>query len=422
MPDNSRSPTGDDALMAAELEHLASPLGLLRNFPGELEVRFRRWLDLRMQALLRQYLWALLVLYGFLMAVTAGSIAAFSDEPQRSSDLHGFLIQALALGGAMLLLMLAVRQPVAGGRFRYAVAVVSIALLVILGVGVQAYGDDYNRLMGMVNLWVAATVIFATGLHLPRSCIVIMLFALPGIVLGPVALGLADNLWRYTIQLLACGIFLLVFSFVMARVQRQVFLQEGILLHDKTRLLELSGQLAELSLQDALTGVANRRRFDEVLEREWGRARRQRSPLALLFIDVDHFKAYNDHYGHQAGDDGLRAIALALVESGRRESDLVARYGGEEFVLLLPDTDEAGALGAARRIQTFLAQAALPHETAPLGRVTASIGVAVCVPSVESVPAGLVAAADKAVYRAKKNGRDCIVLASRDEEAMAAES
>lgn len=410
--------TGENALMAAELERLNSPLGLLRNFPDDMERSFRVWLDRRMQELLRQYLWALVLLLGALVAVTGICIHEFTVNPVREHELRVFALKSAAVCVIMLMLFVAVRQPAEEGLFRRAVALVSVGLLVVLGIGVPVYQDDYSRLMGLINLWVAATVIFATGLHLPRSCLVIMLLALPGVMLGAVAFGATGNLLRYAVQLVISGIFLLIFSFVMARVHRQVFLQEGILLWDKKMLTELSEQLADMSLKDALTGVANRRRFDEVLEREWARSQRQQSPLGLLFIDVDSFKAYNDHYGHQAGDDCLRALAFVLMDSGRRRSDLVARYGGEEFVLLLPDTDELGAMDAARRIRAFLAQAALPHEATMRGQVTVSIGVAVSIPAGGNA-AVLVAAADKAVYQAKKDGRDCVVLAREPETSLA---
>lgn len=410
--DNPAVKAAGDALMAAELESLNSPLGLLRDFPGELEQSFRVWLDTRMQSLLRQYLWALMILFSFLIMITGINIYWFTPVMFREGDLDIYMAKSLALGCAMVMLLWATRQPVSGQRFRYAIGLVCILLLVMLGVAVPAYGGSYNRIMGMTNLWVAAIVIFATGLHLPRACLVIMLCVLPCIVMFSLMQGLTENLWLYCVQLCAAGMFLLVFSFVMARVHRQVFLQEGILMRDKTRLTELTEQLSQLSLRDALTGVANRRRFDEVLEREWGRARRQQSPLALLFIDVDNFKAYNDYYGHQAGDDCLRAVAFVLVDSGRRQADLVARYGGEEFVLLLPDTDMAGAMDAAQRIRAFLGQTALPHVAVPQGRVTVSIGVATHVPDNASDAASLVAAADQAVYRAKKEGRDRVVAAN----------
>lgn len=409
----------DDALMAFELERLHSPFNLLGNFPPFLETQFRQWLDVRMFSLLRQYMWALCLLYALLVGVDCPLSYWLGAESLSPADITVCLIKALALGMVLLLLAVAVLTGMVRHHFRYCAALASTLLIVILAVGVQAYTDPANRLMGMTNLWVCATVVFATGLQLPAVCLVIALCSMPAILLSCFALGITEGLGLYAMQLLLGGLFMLVFSHVMARVHRQVFLQEGILQHDKERLLVLSEQMARLSLKDPLTGVANRRRFDEVLEREWERARRHSSPLALLFIDLDNFKAYNDHYGHQAGDDCLRAVAFVLEDAGRRQADLVARYGGEEFVLLMPDTSAAGAAEAATRIRSFLAQAGLPHAAVAGGQVTVSIGVAVCTPSDTLSPAVLLTAADQAVYRAKARGRDAIEVAPACKESVA---
>jgi diguanylate cyclase (GGDEF)-like protein len=174
-------------------------------------------------------------------------------------------------------------------------------------------------------------------------------------------------------------------------------------------LRELNTQLEAMSLTDALTGIANRRQFDQVLEQEWGHARRSGESLALAVVDVDWFKRYNDHYGHPAGDACLRAIAQALAATANRSTDLVARYGGEEFVLLAPMTDLAGVRGMANKLLQAVEVLALPHELSPLGRVSVSIGVAAAVPEQEASAEALVARADAALYEAKKQGRNQVV-------------
>jgi diguanylate cyclase (GGDEF)-like protein len=181
---------------------------------------------------------------------------------------------------------------------------------------------------------------------------------------------------------------------------------------ERTRELEESnGKLATLSATDGLTGIANRRRFDEVLAREWGRARRAEEPLALALLDVDWFKKYNDHYGHQSGDDCLRTVAQILQVNIRRSVDLVARYGGEEFAIIAPATGEASALRIARTIAQALADAGLPHATSAFGVVTVSIGVAVLVPTGTMTAETLVTQADAALYQAKEQGRNRVVMA-----------
>ncbi|WP_422842534.1 GGDEF domain-containing protein [Acidovorax sp. M2(2025)] len=194
---------------------------------------------------------------------------------------------------------------------------------------------------------------------------------------------------------------------------RQHNLELQALVEERTQALaQANERLQVLSHTDALTGLANRRRFDEALEQEWARALRAQTPLALILLDVDVFKHFNDHYGHLAGDACLQALALALAQTGGgREGDVVARFGGEEFVVLLPSTGPSAAEEVAHRIRQAIAALALPHEGAPWGIVTVSFGVASLVPRREQAPAELVRRADRALYRAKQSGRNRIELA-----------
>jgi diguanylate cyclase (GGDEF)-like protein/PAS domain S-box-containing protein len=184
----------------------------------------------------------------------------------------------------------------------------------------------------------------------------------------------------------------------------------------ETRLEVANAELTRLATTDGLTGIANRRRFDEVLEQEWSRAAREELPLTLLMLDVDRFKLFNDRYGHQDGDSCLAAVAKAIAACAERPADLVARYGGEEFVILLPDTDADGAAILAEQVRRAIASLELPHadNTTHGGIVTASIGSATLVPSarrdaasgVLAGSAALVAAADRMLYVAKRSGRN----------------
>ncbi|KQP39954.1 diguanylate cyclase [Pseudorhodoferax sp. Leaf274] len=181
---------------------------------------------------------------------------------------------------------------------------------------------------------------------------------------------------------------------------------------ERTSELRAANQRLEvLSNSDGLTGLANRRHFDTVLEREWRRAARDGASLAIGMVDVDWFKRYNDHHGHAAGDACLRAVAQLLAAQLARAGDLVARYGGEEFVFVLPGTTAEEALALAHRIGAALRHEALPHGDSPLGIVSASIGVAACVPDIRQDATALVQAADAAMYRAKEQGRDQAVPA-----------
>ena len=164
--------------------------------------------------------------------------------------------------------------------------------------------------------------------------------------------------------------------------------------------------LHQLLSTDSLTGIANRRRFDDALEREWRRCRRAGAPLSLLMIDVDHFKPYNDLFGHQRGDDCLRQVARLLLEEVGRPADLLARYGGEEFVCLLPEAGPFGARTVANRLIAAIQRADIAHPlSAAGGRLTISIGVATAA-DLAGAPDALVALADKLLYAAKDAGRD----------------
>jgi diguanylate cyclase (GGDEF)-like protein len=181
---------------------------------------------------------------------------------------------------------------------------------------------------------------------------------------------------------------------------------------ERTLALEKANRRLEaLSRTDGLTGIANRRRFDEVLASEWARSQRSGEPLALAMLDIDWFKAYNDHYGHLAGDDCLRSVAAVLSNCAARHTDLVARYGGEEFAIVAPGTTAAQMQALALEIQQSLAALALAHPTTPSGCVTLCAGVAAAVATPGTTPDSLVAAADQALYQAKATGRNRVVLA-----------
>jgi diguanylate cyclase (GGDEF)-like protein/PAS domain S-box-containing protein len=185
---------------------------------------------------------------------------------------------------------------------------------------------------------------------------------------------------------------------------------------DMTEHKDLEDKLAALATIDGLTGIANRRHFDEQLEAEWARARRDNTPLSLLLIDVDHFKKFNDQYGHQAGDRCLQSIASVLAAGGRRPADLAARYGGEEFVMILPNTDAAGCEQVSDGLRFKLRELGLVHElNHPSKLVTVSLGGATIWPSAAQPSvkcSSLIEAADRALYAAKSGGRDRLVMSA----------
>lgn len=209
---------------------------------------------------------------------------------------------------------------------------------------------------------------------------------------------------------------------IMPRAGRQCYLaidagpifdEDGTLiaivetLRDITQQKEAQMALQRLATKDGLTGIANRRCFDEALAAEWHRAQRDQTSLALLMIDVDHFKRYNDTYGHQKGDECLRSVARALEEKIFRPADMVARYGGEEFVILMPNTDLNGARLVAERVVQHVHGLAIVHENSDIdGLVSISAGVAANVPTPNLAADRLLASADSALYAAKHAGRN----------------
>lgn len=195
----------------------------------------------------------------------------------------------------------------------------------------------------------------------------------------------------------------LTLRFLTRKVQEQALALE-----------QANQELLRLANLDGLTGVANRRRFDEYLEKEWRRLAREQEYLSLILCDIDYFKNYNDCYGHQAGDDCLKQVAQTISSIIQRPADLVARYGGEEFALILPNTPPEGAIHVAESIRFDVRRLEIVHGASKIGpHVTLSLGVGSQIPNHELQSSILITVADKALYRAKDKGRDCCYLMLR---------
>ncbi|MGB6975113.1 MAG: sensor domain-containing diguanylate cyclase [Terracidiphilus sp.] len=180
----------------------------------------------------------------------------------------------------------------------------------------------------------------------------------------------------------------------------------------EAELQEAYRALEAMAITDALTHLANRRHLDQYLAAEWRRAMRGRTPLSLLLLDVDKFKAYNDNYGHLRGDSLLQQVAEAVQDVVTRTGDLVARFGGEEFAIVLPNTCNEGAMEVAERVCNAVRERRLPHKASPIGYLTVSAGCATLVPRRGQHAATLIQMADEALYAAKKNGRNQVCDAS----------
>ena len=209
------------------------------------------------------------------------------------------------------------------------------------------------------------------------------------------------------IGVLACAnIIGAMVCYTLERANRTNFLEERLLIETASR--------------DGLTGIYNRRTFDEHVDRIWPQAIRDKAPLGLLLIDIDHFKAYNDYYGHQAGDECLRRVAWTLGRCARRPLDLTARYGGEEFAIVLYDARRDHVEEAARRIQASIETLAIGHLASPLPdkRLSVSIGAACIVPAAGRTQYGFIQLADEALYAAKERGRNCIVVMDKEYDQL----
>jgi diguanylate cyclase (GGDEF)-like protein len=199
---------------------------------------------------------------------------------------------------------------------------------------------------------------------------------------------------------------LLIYTFRATILQTRLRQVQESLNDSERNLRLLNSKLHEQSLIDPLTQIANRRRFEQVLEVEWNRALRSGWPISVVMLDIDHFKSLNDRYGHLRGDECLTAVAQMLRRDLRRGGELLARYGGEEFVAVLPNVDADGAMLTAEAMRARVHQIGIENHGSPIGRLTISVGVCSVVPVAGLSREGLVDAADTALYRAKSGGRN----------------
>lgn len=352
--------------------------------------------------------WPLLVM--MLVAIGAVGRLLFPQELTGSDGVlwwRGLAAEALAIAIPILLLHLPLLLP----HYQRVILVFGALTLAIPVLGTQIF--DSTRLM-QVNSYVALLVISILVLALRLSLLMSALASLLGIGLAVGVMLTLGKTVDWPMLSWACLGSLVVMLFVGAVVERQErisFLQGLLLEYESGERERLNLQLERLAHQDGLTHLANRRHFDQTLVREWDRLRREGRPMAVLFIDVDYFKPFNDTYGHAMGDECLAAVAAVLQQAARRPGDLAARYGGEEFVVLLPGTDVAGAREVAERTLAEVDRLNIPHAASQVtDHVTVSIGLAVRVPQGSESAQALLEMADKAVYTAKRSGRHRVVV------------
>lgn len=384
----------------------ASALGVFR-FPAGLERDFldKRVRDSRTIITAGRY---------YLILIVAGLFLKNLWMHPELLEAHRFRLVWLTY----LPLTIAVTGILAGHRIRWIrdrhyAFMTCFGALAVWGVTMSAALVRQPEYSAMTGAYVAVTMALVTfGLRL------LTVHFLPMMLLAGGLAVLTAHWLASPVSWLAFLHYYVLFAGVMAGLgaitewqERSAFLQ-GRLLDIQTRRLEsLNDRLDRLARHDPLTGLFNRRAFDEAFDREWERAVREQRPLSVLFMDVDYFKLYNDSMGHAQGDVCLQRVAGALERSLLRATDIVARYGGEEFVILLPGTGAAGAEEIARRVAAEVRDLNLPHPRSAVSeRVTLSTGVAALTPGRDDSPAQLLRQADSALYEAKDHGRNRHVL------------
>lgn len=296
-----------------------------------------------------------------------------------------FLAATLASGGAAFAAILvghdALPQLIEGNDYRKAIGTGVAPAILVLNVAVLAAVIRLLRAQSVIQLWLSVAMF---ALLLDAALIVV---AAERFTLG----------WYAAHLIGLCG----------SAIMLAALLHAMTLLY--AELARTKDKMAAMAETDAMTGLPNRRLFDATLNREWLRGARNRTGVALLMIDIDRFKAYNDTHGHLAGDDCLRRVARAIAAAARRPADLPARYGGEEFAMILPDTDRTGARHIADELRRGIHALAIEHPQGVDGKLSVSIGIAVRQPVRGEAEASLIAAADAALYRAKSEGRNRVV-------------
>ena len=287
---------------------------------------------------------------------------------------------------------------------RYIAVAMTIALAGICWVTLSAWFIGEPRLFGRLILAIVA-VYFVLGIDFRAAIGVNALAFAAYAVLATMKDMPAVDLTHYLLTLSIANIICVAGAYNLEHARRTAWLE--------------GQRLAESALQDGLTGIHNRRRFDEHLQRVWSQCVRERRPVALLFVDIDHFKVFNDRYGHQAGDEAMKAVAGALARFARRPLDLAARYGGEEFAIILFDVKRPEAERIGEEVLAAVRAHDIPHEGSGTATVlTVSMGVACVQPLARRSWAGVIQLADQALYAAKDHGRNRVEVLEQEYEHM----
>lgn len=377
-----------------------------RRFSPMMERAFREHMLARARNVMQANTWRVALFYLLIGFFTYQYVARMSSEVTRATDLLFWM--GIYGGGAVLMggIALSARKPQWQRWYGHFVGFSCYVALVGLTVTGSAFLSPYlNQQASYIVIYIYMIVYILSTLPLWTNVIIGVGASLTSLAIIDLA-GFNLDMAMFAQYAGLSNVMGAAIAWMLDHRDRQAFLQERLLDIEKQQLNLLSQEMARLSREDGLTGLANRRFFNETLAREWAVAEREQQPVSLVFVDVDHFKPYNDTYGHLEGDNALRAVGKALKGMVRRPADMAARYGGEEFVLLLPNTDEEGALAVAQDVRNAIDALQIPHRSSKAARhLTVSIGLSTLVPGNDNSLSTLIDQADEGVYAAKKAGR-----------------
>ncbi|MDC5089629.1 GGDEF domain-containing protein [Acinetobacter baumannii] len=303
--------------------------------------------------------------------------------------------------------------------FDYYVGIGSAAAVAITFILINVLENGQDNVLFHAAMMYAIVIIYgAVGMRFYTAIIAGWVGGLIGILVSTYLNGDID--WTFLNRTYTFSSFLgMTLAYATDRQHRENYLQNCMIELNRIELMQQAQQLALLSQQDALTGLANRRYLDETLDNEWRRALRHETPLTIMMVDIDFFKPYNDSLGHLKGDQCLKDIATAISSIAARSGDLVARYGGEEFLLLFPMTNAQQAKIQAERLMNAIKKIAIVHPCSSVSPyVTISVGVATTIPRLNDSISAFVSRADHALYQAKTNGRNQYQIALNEEQIV----
>ncbi|MDC5513789.1 GGDEF domain-containing protein [Acinetobacter baumannii] len=303
--------------------------------------------------------------------------------------------------------------------FDYYVGIGSSAAVAITFILINVLENGQDNVLFHAAMMYAIVIIYgAVGMRFYTAIIAGWVGGLIGILVSTYLNGDID--WTFLNRTYTFSSFLgMTLAYATDRQHRENYLQNCMIELNRIELMQQAQQLALLSQQDALTGLANRRYLDETLDNEWRRALRHETPLTIMMVDIDFFKPYNDSLGHLKGDQCLKDIATAISSIAARSGDLVARYGGEEFLLLFPMTNAQQAKIQAERLMNAIKKIAIVHPCSSVSPyVTISVGVATTIPRLNDSISAFVSRADHALYQAKTNGRNQYQIALNEEQIV----